>query len=210
MKRADVLSAAGKAVADRGINYGQPEDNFARIARRWNAHLQNVGRSQLTATDVAIMMADVKLARLENDPTHADSWIDLAGYAACGSECAAPATLSTQDRQNIAMAALQARTEGGAPVIPANGQIIEVKQQPGESMSEAICRTVRQSHDDHAFEDRRHGFKLDDMVEAYDGQRGSVVGFDDEFVYVNTPRFPRGGWYPESLKRIPKRTVPLT
>lgn len=88
MKRADVLSAAGKAVADRGLNYGQPEDNFERIARRWNVHLQNRGTRALTGADVAVMMVDVKLARLENDPTHADSWIDIAGYAACGSECA--------------------------------------------------------------------------------------------------------------------------
>jgi hypothetical protein len=35
-----------------------------------------------------------------------------------------------------------ARSEGGAPVIPAAGGFIEVKQQPGESMSEAICRTA--------------------------------------------------------------------
>jgi hypothetical protein len=33
-------------------------------------------------------MADVKLARLANDDKHEDSWVDLAGYAACGGEVA--------------------------------------------------------------------------------------------------------------------------
>jgi len=32
-------------------------------------------------------MAAIKLARLVETPDHQDSWIDLAGYAAIGSEC---------------------------------------------------------------------------------------------------------------------------
>lgn len=88
MQRADVLSAASDAVRDRGLNYGNPEDNFARIARLWNAHLINRGYvSGVVGTgDVAIMLGLVKDARLANDMTHADSWIDKAGYAACGGE----------------------------------------------------------------------------------------------------------------------------
>ena len=82
----DLLEKAKAAVGDRGLNYGKPEDNFNRIAARWNAHVLNrwgihVG---FDAVDVAIMCADLKLARLENDPKHLDSWVDLAGYAACG------------------------------------------------------------------------------------------------------------------------------
>jgi hypothetical protein len=30
------------------------------------------------------MNALIKVARLSTNPTHKDSWIDLAGYAACG------------------------------------------------------------------------------------------------------------------------------
>lgn len=88
----DVLEKAIAAVADRGLNYGKPEDNFARIANLWNAHLENRGilppnvASAITAGDVAAMMALMKIARLENDPSHLDSWVDLAGYAACGAE----------------------------------------------------------------------------------------------------------------------------
>lgn len=86
--RTAVLNGAGQAVADRGLNYGKPEDNFGRIAALWRSHLGNREACEITAVDVAIMLALVKVARLGNDPTHKDSWVDLAGYAACGGEVA--------------------------------------------------------------------------------------------------------------------------
>ncbi len=88
MNKRETLEAAIKAVADRGLNYGKPEDNFNRIAARWQVHILNRYNIKLPldAGDVAMMMADMKLARLENQPDHNDSWIDLAGYAACGAD----------------------------------------------------------------------------------------------------------------------------
>lgn len=89
--KADVLNAAIGAVGDRGLNYGAPEDNFDRIARLWNAHMHNRGigtQVSLNATDVAMMCALLKVARLQHQPDHLDSWVDLAGYAACGGEIA--------------------------------------------------------------------------------------------------------------------------
>lgn len=89
MTREEVLHRARQAVADRGLNYGKPEDNFARIAARWTVHLHNCGLlsadQKLDAQNVALMMIDLKIARLENQH-HEDSWVDIAGYAACGSE----------------------------------------------------------------------------------------------------------------------------
>ena len=35
------------------------------------------------------MCAQIKLARLKSNAAHADNWVDLAGYAACGGELAA-------------------------------------------------------------------------------------------------------------------------
>lgn len=86
-----VLGNAMKAVGDRGLNYGKPEDNFERIAARWRAHLRNrFGQDiAIDAASVAVMMSDVKLARIEHMPNHPDSWVDLAGYAACGGEITA-------------------------------------------------------------------------------------------------------------------------
>lgn len=92
ISKSALLDKAQLAVADRGLNYGKPEDNFARIALRWRTHIRNrfgVDISGLDAASVAIMCADLKLARLENTPSHLDSWVDLAGYAACGANIAA-------------------------------------------------------------------------------------------------------------------------
>ncbi len=85
--REQVLDNAKRYVLkDRNSSYGRPEDNFARIARRWNVFVKNKYDIELNLqpVDVAMMMADMKLARLENSPSHEDSWTDLAGYAACG------------------------------------------------------------------------------------------------------------------------------
>jgi len=87
MNREGALNAAKMAVSDRPNQYGSPEDNFDRIAALWNAYLQGyTGYTPLTAPDIAAMMALLKIARILHDPQHADSWIDLAGYAACGAE----------------------------------------------------------------------------------------------------------------------------
>ena len=67
----------------RQQHYGSPEDNFGNIANLWSVYLGK----PLSKTDVAVMMILMKTARLMSDPTHDDSWIDIAGYAACGSQC---------------------------------------------------------------------------------------------------------------------------
>jgi len=91
MKREEVLDEAMRIVSgDRENTYGGPEDSFNRIAALWNAYLQERGGhlAPLSPVDVAIMMALLKIARLSAAPTHKDSWVDLAGYAACGGEIA--------------------------------------------------------------------------------------------------------------------------
>lgn len=101
--KADILEAATAAVADRGLNYGRPENNFNRIASLWNAHMRNryaegiggdttIALPTLDGADVSMMMVLMKVARLENTPDHKDSWIDIAGYAACGGELTAGRT----------------------------------------------------------------------------------------------------------------------
>lgn len=103
-----VLEAAVQTVADRGVPYGGVEDNFNRIAALWTAHFKNRYYSPddgitlsyfeaFDAADVAMMMALMKIARLEANPSHADSWIDVAGYAACGGEIGAKLTLDKSE-----------------------------------------------------------------------------------------------------------------
>jgi hypothetical protein len=85
MTRNDVLDQAREAVCIRGLAYDGAEDSFVRIARLWTAHLVNQGKVvAIGPQDVAMMMVLLKVARLEQSPNHEDSWVDIAGYAACG------------------------------------------------------------------------------------------------------------------------------
>jgi len=80
---------------DRNSAYGNPEDNFQNIADRWNLFLKaRFGQQllsqtsfELTPEDVGLMMIDMKLARLSTNPSHRDSLVDIAGYAACAEDC---------------------------------------------------------------------------------------------------------------------------
>ena len=85
MNRAEILAAASHAVTvDRDATHGNPEDTFASIANLWSSYLgEDIG-----CADVAAMMILLKLARMKGNPSYADNWIDIAGYAACGGEIA--------------------------------------------------------------------------------------------------------------------------
>lgn len=83
MNRAEILDTAKQYVtADRQKTHGKPEDTFALIAHYWSHHLDVT----VTPTDVAAMMALLKLARSKANPGNEDNWVDLAGYAACAGE----------------------------------------------------------------------------------------------------------------------------
>lgn len=86
MKRADFLRRAQKCVCGgRDSDYGTPEDNFGTIAKLWTIYRGTT----FTAKDVAMMMALLKIARIRNGRYSANSYVDLAGYAACAGEIAA-------------------------------------------------------------------------------------------------------------------------
>ena len=92
LTRADILHAAEKCVCgQRETDYGTPEDNFKAIAELWEAYLNKACTRgvnvRVKEKDVAVMMALLKIARIAAGGGKADSWIDLAGYAACGAEC---------------------------------------------------------------------------------------------------------------------------
>ena len=84
--RGQILDDAKQCVnKDRNATHGNPEDNFGAIARRWRAHIKNKYGVDLDLDPASdgIMMTDMKLARIEGNPTHVDSYIDAAGYIAC-------------------------------------------------------------------------------------------------------------------------------
>ena len=86
-ERADMLREASLLVnGDRNAQYGDPRQDFQRTATMWSAYLG----AKVEPHDVAAMMAILKVSRIRWSPQKRDSWVDLAGYAACGWDCAAP------------------------------------------------------------------------------------------------------------------------
>ena len=83
MTREEILSKAKECVCgQREKDYGSPEHNFRLIADLWTDYLGRL----ISTTDVAMMMALLKIARIKNGGGTGDSFVDLAGYAACGGE----------------------------------------------------------------------------------------------------------------------------
>ena len=84
MKRAEILEAARKCVCgDREEDYGSPEQSFERIAHLWSVYLG----IDISAKDATVMMVLFKVARLKHSDK-LDTYVDLAGYAACAGEIA--------------------------------------------------------------------------------------------------------------------------
>ena len=85
VKPGEVLKEAGALIEhDRQIMYGSSWKNHNQIAALWSVIL---GRS-IRPDQVAACMIAVKLSRLVQTPTHTDSWVDVAAYAALGHELA--------------------------------------------------------------------------------------------------------------------------
>lgn len=83
--RADILDRAKAIVTgEREKQYGKPEDNFAIIAELWGTYTGY----KFSPVDVAMMMALLKVARIKTGVGTVDSFVDLAGYAACAGEIA--------------------------------------------------------------------------------------------------------------------------
>lgn len=88
--RGAVLREAENLITgERNKTYGSPVENFDVTAALWNAqlgHKLKPGES-FTGTDVALLMIQLKMARLRTSPSKRDHYVDVAGYAACGWEC---------------------------------------------------------------------------------------------------------------------------
>ena len=79
----DILDTAKQYITkDRAEEHGDLDSNFTTIAAYWSTHLNTA----VSATDVAVMMNLVKIARIKSNPANMDNWIDGCGYLACGGE----------------------------------------------------------------------------------------------------------------------------
>lgn len=95
MTRAEILDEAKKCVCgQRQQDYGTPEDNFTTIGNLWSAYFRaahpnlDIALNEFTPKDVAVMMSLLKVARIATGSSP-DSFVDLAGYAACAGEITA-------------------------------------------------------------------------------------------------------------------------
>lgn len=84
MKGDAMLRRAAAVVGERRALYGDPRRSMEAVARRWSITL---GHPVMLAPMV-LCLIDLKLARLARDPSHEDSIVDVAGYAAVLGEVA--------------------------------------------------------------------------------------------------------------------------
>lgn len=96
--RASALDEARQLITgDRNNAYGPPTQDFRRTAEMASGFgFRFVGHPDAAPEDlephhVAIFMMLLKLSRLAWTPGKRDSWVDAAGYAGCGYECAVEA-----------------------------------------------------------------------------------------------------------------------
>ena len=78
MKATEALINAIDIMQDRGRIYGHPKINQGRIASR----LSNLFDFPISDSQAALAMVEVKLSRIQETPSHADSYIDAIAYLA--------------------------------------------------------------------------------------------------------------------------------
>jgi len=87
--RTSLLSEAAATISGpREQEYGGKLQNFTQIAMLFQGTLATKLQpgAHITPEDVALLMMQVKIARLAKSPDHKDSILDVAGYAGCYDE----------------------------------------------------------------------------------------------------------------------------
>jgi len=75
-----ILTKLGEILNERETQYGDARQSHASVAARWSAALSQRLSSDISAYDVALMMVELKLARLSTGGYHEDSLLDAANY----------------------------------------------------------------------------------------------------------------------------------
>lgn len=87
--RSSALTEAHQLITgDRNNAYGPPTQDFQRTAAMASGFGFQFNGKPIESHHVAIFMILLKMSRLAWTPAKRDSWVDTAGYAGCGYECA--------------------------------------------------------------------------------------------------------------------------
>ena len=85
MRKAETLKQSIDIITgQREEDYGDAHKNFSNVAGLWSIVLG----TKVQPWQVAVMLLQLKVARIIKTPTHDDSWIDAAGYIGLGAELA--------------------------------------------------------------------------------------------------------------------------
>jgi hypothetical protein len=85
----DILAEASRITrGSRQLQYGPPDQDFRRTAGMWSALFESKLKygMKFEPRDVALAMILLKTSR-ETHQRKRDNWVDIAGYASCGSRC---------------------------------------------------------------------------------------------------------------------------
>lgn len=77
MHHKELLRTTLGTITQRGEEYGDAAPSFTRAAILASTIL---GR-RMSAYDISVVMMAVKMSRINNQPDHLDSWVDLTAYA---------------------------------------------------------------------------------------------------------------------------------
>ncbi len=84
MKATKALIDAIDIMQNRGAIYGHPKINQGRISAR----LSNLFDFPITDAQACLAMVEVKLSRIQETPSHVDSYVDAIAYLAIALELA--------------------------------------------------------------------------------------------------------------------------
>lgn len=112
MKRSQVLESARKIVVERECTYGGATKTLSAMSEMFSLYLDH----PIEPHDVALIEILQKIIRLKQTRgLHADSWIDIAGYAAIGAETAFE---GHEVRQNLELVKERVCAELGISPVP--------------------------------------------------------------------------------------------
>lgn len=100
MHHTDILTTAARTLNERGEEYGDASVCFDNIARIAGIVLQRV----VSPYEVSVFHIATKLGRAAHSPAKADTWIDLANYAAFAGQFATQGQPYTSDPMDADMA----------------------------------------------------------------------------------------------------------